>query len=141
MLPNVRNYYRLPFMVDELFGKEFNHCDHNYSGSVPAVNIVENNNEFVIEVAAPGMEKNDFKIELNRSLLTISSEKDEKKEVNDEKVLRREFTYSTFKRSFTLPQTVEPEKISATYKEGILLVTIPKKDESKEKLFRQIDIN
>jgi HSP20 family protein len=108
--------------------------------SAPSVNIVEEKDEFHIEVAAPGLEKKDFVVNLENNLLTISSEKESKNEENEGKVMRREFNYTSFKRSFTLPLTVDGEKISATHKDGILYITIPKREEAKVKPPRQIAV-
>ncbi|ELR72465.1 Small heat shock protein [Fulvivirga imtechensis AK7] len=110
---------------------------------MPAVNIKENKNEFEVEVAAPGMSKKDFKIELDNNTLTISYERKEDKEEKSEEgqYTRREFNYQAFRRSFTLPNTVESDKINAKYDEGILRLTIPKKEEAKQKASRVIDIS
>ncbi len=116
----------------------------NYSPTnttIPSVNIKEDTNGFEVEVAVPGFKKEDFKIELNNSLLTIKSEKKEEKECkNDECYTRREFSYQSFSRSFTLPVTVESDKINAQYDNGILKVILPKRDEHKPRPSRQIDI-
>jgi HSP20 family protein len=110
------------------------------STSTPAVNIAEGSDAYTIEVAAPGLAKNDFKVNLDHNVLTISSSKENKKEEKDGNYTRQEFSYSTFSRSFTLPESVENEKISASYKEGILYVSIPKKEEAKVKPAREIAI-
>ena len=107
--------------------------------STPAVNVRETDNEFHIEVAAPGMSKGDFNINVENNVLTISAEKEEKKE-SEEKYSRREFSYASFQRSFTLPNYVEAEKIGASYKDGVLDINIPKKDETKTKPSRRIEI-
>jgi len=86
------------------------------------------------------MDKKDFKVDVHNNLLTISSEVEMKNEVEDEKVMRREFSYSAFKRNFTLPESIESDKIKASYKEGILRVNVPKREEAKEKPARQIAI-
>ena len=86
------------------------------------------------------MEKKDFNVDIHNNVLTISSEKEMKNEVENEKIMRREFSYTSFKRSFTLPETTDSEKIKASYKEGILSISIPKKEEAKEKPARQISI-
>jgi len=92
------------------------------------VNIKESNDAFTVEVAAPGFDKSDFKLELNHDLLTISSEKQMENETKeDEQFTRREFSYQAFTRTFTLPNTVEEDKIKATYDNGILKISIPKK--------------
>lgn len=116
----------------------------NFSGinsSLPAVNVKENENEFLIEVAAPGMKKEDFKISLDNNLLTISSEKKEEKEEKNEKFNRREFAYHSFQRSFTIAQnSIDSSKITAKYEEGILNIVLPKRDEVKPKPLKEIKI-
>ena len=113
------------------------------NSTLPAVNVKENDNEFLIEVAAPGMSKNDFRIEYDNGQLTISSEhKDKKEEKEGEKVTRREFSYQSFQRSFTVSETaVDAEKIKANYKEGILFITLPKREEIKPKPAKEIKIS
>ena len=140
MLPMVRTNW--PSLVDEFFGNDLlSNVFDGYTGiNAPAVNIVEGKEDFRIEVAAPGLEKKDFKINLENNVLTISSESENKKEEKDGKYMRREFSYSSFKRSFSLPNTIESEKISATHKDGILFITIPKREEAKVKPARQIAI-
>jgi len=110
--------------------------------TIPSVNIKENENEFEVEMAAPGMTKDDFRIELNNSVLTISSEKQsENKSKEGENVTRREFSYQSFSRSFTLPVIVETDKITAKYENGLLRVNIPKKEEAKPKPLKQIKVS
>ena len=143
MLPSLRSTRTTwPGFVEEFFnGDLFPRFPEPESRSIPAVNITEGKEDFRIEVAAPGLDKEDFRITLENNILTISSEKQEKKEEADEKVMRREFSYSSFNRSFTLPSTINSEKIKAAHKDGILNVTIPKKDEAKEKPAREIKIS
>jgi HSP20 family protein len=110
--------------------------------TLPAVNIKENTDAFEVEMATPGMAKDDFKIELNNDLLTISSEKKNESEIKEgETYTRREYSYQSFSRSFNLPKTVDAEKISAKYENGILSITIPKKEEVKPKPVKQISIS
>ncbi|MFV0391590.1 MAG: Hsp20/alpha crystallin family protein [Paludibacteraceae bacterium] len=111
--------------------------------TLPSVNVKENDNEFSIDVAVPGFDKNDFKIEVNNDVLTISSEKQEESEARDEKVhySKREFSYQAFTRSFTLPDIADGDRVSAGYNNGILAVSIPKKEEAKPKAARTIEIN
>jgi len=93
-------------------------------------------------MAAPGMEKDDFKIELNNSVLSISSEKESKNETKEGKnITRREFSYQSFSRSFTLPAIVETDRITSKYENGILQVNIPKKEEAKPKPLKQIKVS
>jgi len=110
--------------------------------TIPSVNIKETDNEFEVDMAAPGMAKNDFKIELNNNVLTISSEKTAENQSNEGKnITRREFSYQSFSRSFSLPAIVETEKITAKYENGILHVIIPKKEEAKPKPMKQIKVS
>lgn len=109
--------------------------------SVPAVNITEQKEGFKIEVAVPGMEKKDFNLNLDHNILTISCEKKTDEEKKDEKYTRREFSFSSFQRSFTLPQSVDSEKIDASYKDGLLTIAISKKAESKKALLKDIKIS
>ena len=141
MLPRIYRSY--PKLWDHFFSTddlpEF--FENDSFKSVPAVNIMENNDAFTIEVAAPGLDKKDFKINLENNCLTISSEQENNIEEVDDKVRRREFQYSNFSRSFTLPESIESEKIKANHKDGILYVSIPKKEEAKVKPARQISIS
>lgn len=139
----LRRRTAFPGMVDEFFGKDLlsNFFDTQTGISMPSVNIIEGKNDFRIEVAAPGLEKKDFKINLENNVLTISSEKEVKNEQADDNYMRREFSYSSFQRSFALPNTVDAEKISANYKDGVLNLVIPKKEEAKEKPARTISIS
>jgi len=143
MLPMLRRGTAFPSMVDEFFGRDFlsNFFDYQTGISMPSVNIIEGKEDFKIEVAAPGLEKKDFKIDLNNNVLTISSEKEMKDEQTDKNYMRREFSYSSFQRSFALPNTVDAEKTNAAYKDGVLSITIPKKEEAKEKPARAIKIS
>jgi HSP20 family protein len=125
------------FLNGDLFPKFFD-LENRYS--IPAVNIIEGKDEFRIEVAAPGLNKEDFRIQLDNNVMTVSSEKEEKSEQNEEKVMRREFNYCSFRRSFSLPETVNTEKIKANHKDGILQIVIPKREEAKEKPAREIKI-
>jgi len=138
---------QLPVLFDDFINRDtVNWGLSNFSNSnttIPAVNIKETNESYQVEVAAPGMLKNDFKVELEGNLLTISSEKrDEKEEVEGEKYTRREFSYQAFQRSFTLPkEVVDVDKIQAKYKDGMLQLLIPKKEEAKQKAPRLIQIS
>lgn len=137
---------RLPSLFDHFFDNELmNWSNRNYSTTnttLPSVNIKEDEEAFHVEMAAPGLEKKDFKVELNNNVLTISSEKEEEHEENEgEQFTRREFSYQAFNRSFTLPETVESDKIKAKYDNGILKVDIPKKEEAKPKPPKKISIS
>lgn len=109
--------------------------------TIPSVNIKETENEFEVEMAAPGMEKDDFKLEIHNNVLTISSEKQtENKTEEGKNITRREFSYQSFSRSFTLPVIVDTDRISAKYENGILKVEIPKKEEARPKPMKQIKV-
>jgi len=131
-----------PSLNDDFLSNDFfpNIFDQTAGISMPAVNISEDSEHFKIEVAAPGLDKNDFKIEIKNNMLTISSEKEHQNEERNAKFMKREFNYCSFKRTFGLPQTANTESIEATYNNGILNVQIPKKEEAKEKPMRQIEI-
>jgi HSP20 family protein len=127
---------RLPSIFDD-FLKPWNDFFRPNEGwgtmmTVPAVNITENKDNYSLSLAIPGLKKNDFKIDVEGNILTISSEKQESKEEEDEQFTRREYSYSSFSRSFTLPNEVNKEKIDAAYEEGVLRLTLPKKDEAKK---------
>ena len=110
--------------------------------TIPSVNIKESENGFEVEMAAPGMNKEDFNLEIHNNVLTISSEKQTENKTEDGKnVTRREFSYQSFSRSFTMPVIVDTDKISAAYENGILRVNIPKKEEAKPKPMKQIKVS
>ena len=141
----VRFSNQLPSMFDRFFeGDLFDWSNHNFSmtnTTLPSVNIKENTGEFKVEVAAPGFDKDDFKLELNHDVLTISSEKQIENEAKEnEHYSKREFSYQSFTRSFTLPDSADSERIDASYDKGILHVSIPKREETKLKSSRMIEI-
>jgi len=141
----VRFTNQLPSVFDRFFeGDLFDWSNRHFSvtnTTLPSVNIKQNAEEFTVEVAAPGFEKADFKLEVHNDLLTISSEKKVENETKEgEQFTKREFSYLSFTRSFTLPQTVDGERIEANYDNGILRIVIPKKDEAKPKPARMIEI-
>jgi HSP20 family protein len=133
------------FFNDYLNRDWYDWSNQNFSltnTTIPSVNIKEMENEFVVDMAAPGMEKDDFSIELKNSLLTISSEKQTENHSGEENnVTRREFSYQSFSRSFSLPASVETDKITAKYENGILHVIIPKKEEARPKPLKQIKVS
>lgn len=141
MLPSITKRNQFSGLLDEFFGNWMNDIPGDFTPSVPAVNVAEEKDSYRIEVAAPGLDKKDFKIDLHNNMLTISSEKKEEKKDKDEDYVRREFNYSSFRRSFTIPESVDEDKIKATHKEGILTVVIPKKEEAIEKGPKQISIS
>ena len=142
-----RNRPSLPSLsswVDDLFetglGTGFL-SNFNTGMTLPAVNIKENKDEYFLEIAVPGMNKSDFNIDVDNKILSISSEKEEQAETKEENYTRREFGYSSFKRTFTLPDTVESDNIKAQYKNGILSVHLPKREEAKEKPAKRISVS
>jgi HSP20 family protein len=106
-----------------LWGREMN---------IPAVNITEQADDYMVSLAAPGLKKDDFNIDIEGNMLTISCEKEEKKEEKDKQYTRKEYNYSSFERSFTLPDEVNKEKIDARYEDGVLKLVLPKKEEAKK---------
>jgi len=146
LIKKTDNYWpSFPSLIDNFLSRDWmDWSNSNFSSTnttLPAVNVKENENEFKIEVAAPGLTKKDFNINLENNLLTISSEKEDSKSEEKENYSRREFSYQSFTRSFTLPENlVDGEKISARYEDGILKIEIPKREEAKPKPARTIKI-
>ncbi|MFC4871763.1 Hsp20/alpha crystallin family protein [Negadavirga shengliensis] len=127
------------FLTKDLFNFGWGAKNVSY---VPMVNIMETAEDFRIDFAVPGMNKNDFKIEMESQVLTISSDVPGGQNGNEEfSYVRREFNYQSFRRSFQLPETVEFEKIEAKYRNGMLSIFIPKKDEAKRKPVKAISIS
>ena len=127
-----------PSLINEFFNDDFGVNFLNRNHSVPSVNTIENDDSFEIDLAVPGMKKDDFSIELDNNVLIISSETSNN--VSNENLRLNEFNYSSFQRSFRIPESVELDKIKANYKNGILKVLLPKKKESITKPNRVIDI-
>ncbi|MDA0196133.1 MAG: Hsp20/alpha crystallin family protein [Bacteroidetes bacterium] len=142
-----RNYYNVPTLnrfFDDFFTKDLYWNGENASpklNSQPAVNVKETNQSFDLELAAPGLGKGDFNIEVNNDVLSISFEKKTENEVKEESYNVREFGYQSFKRSFTLPETVNADKIQAKYEQGVLSLTIPKKPENQPQPIKTIKIS
>jgi HSP20 family protein len=138
-----KNGGRTPTLFDDFF-KPWNSWFDNglwpRTLNVPAVNITENKDSYLVSLAVPGMRKEDFKIDVDGNMLTISSEKEETKEEPGKKFTRQEYNYSSFSRSFSLPEEINREKIEARYEDGILKVTLPHKDEAKKPLAKQISV-
>jgi HSP20 family protein len=108
--------------------------------SIPSVNIVENKNDYEVSLAAPGMKKDDFKIDIDANTLTISAEKEEKNEEKEERYTRKEYNYSSFSRSFSLPDWVNKDKVDASYENGLLKLILPKTEEAKRIASRHITV-
>jgi len=127
---------------NDFFSDDFFPATRRENGyTVPAVNVREEDGQFVLEVAAPGLKKEDFNLEVNDNLLTLSTQQEEKHEEQNEagQYTRREFRYQAFRRSFTLPETVDSEQISAKYEDGVLHVHLPKQ-EAEARPVRTIEI-
>lgn len=141
MLPSITRRSNWPFNVPSLFDDDFWPVFTTRSSSMPAVNIKEDEKKFTLELAVPGMDKKDLKIDINEDVLTISSETKDEKEENRDGYRRKEFSYSSFCRSFQIPENINQDKIEANYKDGILTVVLPKLEEEKNKITRQIKIS
>ena len=136
----VRNFApSFPALLANMFN-EVENVAPTHQQSFPAVNVLENENFFKIELAAPGLKKEAFKVNIHENTLTISTEKQAETEETVGKYTRKEFNFTSFKRSFTLPKSVDGEKIVATYIDGVLGLELPKKEEAKPKEPRSIAI-
>jgi len=142
----------LPSVVSELldtqslFSNEFGDWNRNFlnwgvSAGIPSVNVTESEGNFRIELAAPGLEKKDFKIEINENVLTISAEKEKQSTEEDIDYKRKEFSYSNFSRSFQLPANVFLDNVNAKYENGVLKLIIPKKETNSSKSRKEITIS
>lgn len=137
-LPTISSW--LDDMLNNSFGGEFM-SNFNTGLTLPAVNVQDKAEEYIVQMAVPGLKKSDFDINLDNDLLSISAEiESESNEENDD-FTRREFGYSSFRRTFSLPKTVEADKIKAKYEDGILNVILPKREEAKKKPAKQIKIS
>ncbi|KAA1247878.1 Hsp20/alpha crystallin family protein [Aquimarina sp. RZ0] len=140
----VKRTDRLPFILEDIFNTDWFGGTSSVSKiglNTPAVNIKETDDSFTIDLAAPGLTKEDFVIELDTNVLLISSEVSKEIKEERETYTRKEFGYSTFKRSFTLPDTVKTVDILASYDNGVLSVKLPKKEEAKVQPKRSIEIS
>ena len=141
VLPSLRNDLSDIFDVDRFFSRPFFESpilDGNRFSRMPATNIRESDDEYCVELAAPGMKKKDFQIELDNGVLEIQVEKEEQKEEDLREYTRREYDYSAFYRSFNLPDTVNAEKIKAEYEDGVLQIHLPKVPEARRKPVKEI---
>jgi len=135
---------RMPSLFDDFF-KPWNEWYDNsgFSGRVmnmPAVNISEQKDNYLVSLAVPGVKKEDLKIDVDGNMLTISSEKEVSNEEKDKKFTRREYSYSSFSRSFTLPEEINKEKIDARYEDGVLKISLPRKEEAKKPAAKNIAV-
>lgn len=141
-----QNFPTLSNQLDDIFN--FNRdlpsvftSNFNTGITLPKVNIKETADAFMVEMAVPGLKKSDFQIDLDNQVLSISTETKEESEHKEKNYTRREFGYSSFKRTFNLPESVNDEKINANYDNGILNILLPKKEEAKQKPARSIKIS
>jgi len=132
---------KMPALFSDMFDDDWFNLDNRWMANVPAANIKENKNEFVIELAAPGMSKKDLHIDVKDGALTISAEKKEETKKEEENYTRQEFNYQSFRRSFSLPDTVIADDIKAKYDDGVLRLTLPKKEEAKQKPAKSIQVS
>ncbi|WP_353720701.1 Hsp20/alpha crystallin family protein [Dyadobacter sp. 676] len=135
-----------PALFDDFWSRDlFNWNQNNFSSTsttIPAANIRETEDHFEVEMASPGMDKKDFNIRLDGNTLTISSTKESNQEDKQENYSRREFSYQSFQRTFVLPKdVVDEDNITAQYENGILRLTIPKREEAKQKGPKLIEIH
>ena len=134
----------LPSWFDDILGKGFTSeylSNFNTGMTLPAVNVIESNDEFILEMAVPGFKKSDFQVNIDNNILSISAEIDSENNQTAGNYTRREFGYSSFKRSFTLPEFIDESKIKAKYNEGILSIELPKKEEAKPKPPKTIKVS
>jgi HSP20 family protein len=142
----IRNNSFLPRLFDDFLMRDLHNWDQlnnaSRSTTLPSVNIVETPENFLVEMAVPGMKKQDFQLELDNEILKITSSKQEENELDqDHRYLRREFSYQSFERTFSLPKSVvDQSKIEAKYQDGILRLMIPKREEAKAQAPRKIII-
>jgi len=120
-------------MFDNVFRYDNRDDDDGFNAWTPAVDIAEHDEQYLVEVELPGVNKEDVKITLENNILTIRGEKKQEKETRKESYHRVERSYGSFQRSFTLPTTIKSDKIDAAYKDGILQITLPKAEEAKPK--------
>ena len=141
MLPTITRRNFRPFYMPSIFNDDIFPVLSNSTSSMPAVNIREDDKNYVLDLAVPGIDKKDLKIDINEDVLTISSETKTESEESKDGYKRKEFSYSEFCRSFYIPENVNREKIEANYKDGVLSVSLPKQEEEKNKITRKIEIS
>lgn len=136
MMPSRRNQYWLPSVFNDLFEDDFTRANMmNFNHSIPAVNIIENERDFVVELAAPGLSKDDFSVNVNHNdelVIEMHKSGETSQDKPQGKYLRREFAYGTFRQSFSLPENIDKKGISAKMENGVLTILIPKMDEQRK---------
>ena len=141
MLPTFTRRSFMPFYIPDFFEDSLLPVLSKGNSFKPAVNIREDDKNYVLDFAIPGIDKKDLKIDMNEDTLTISSETKNETEENKDDYRRKEFSYTSFSRSFNIPENVNREKIEANYKDGILTVSLPKQEVDKSKVQRKIEIS
>jgi len=136
-----RNDILFPSLMNEIFRPDWFGGTENFNTRVPAVNIKENEADYELELSVPGRAKEDFNIEVDDNVLTISTEKKSEETHSEKNYTRREFGYYSFKRAFTLPETIDEGKIEASYENGILKFLLPKREEALPKPKRHIELS
>ncbi len=130
------NKFPMGSLFSDFFGNDSldrNFFDLRWKDHIPAVNVKENDTSYLLEVASPGMEKEDFDISIDNNSLVISAEKSSNIEEKEDDYVRKEFSYNSFKRTFALPEFVKEDDIKANYEKGVLFITIPKMVEEEVK--------
>ena len=138
--PAARSPFGMYRELSEMFDNLFEESRREVTDYIPAVNIGEDRDNFFVEVSAPGYRKEDLTISVEDNMLTISAERKSEETTEDKKFSRREFSYGSFKRAFTLPETVDSDKIRSHYENGVLVIDLPKREEAKPKPPRKIEI-
>jgi HSP20 family protein len=140
--PKVKRFFETDAMFPG-FGQAFDNflkMDYNYGESTPSVNVTENEQAYNLEYLVPGFKKEEIKVALAQNVLTVNAEKKTESTEENKRYTRKEFSFSTFKRSFTLPENIDVEKMVAKHEHGILSITIPKKMEEKKENMKEIEI-
>ncbi|MEM5567008.1 Hsp20/alpha crystallin family protein [Psychroserpens sp. AS72] len=143
-LANTNSNVNFPSWLDDIFNRDLPSVfssNFNTGITLPKVNIKETADAFKVEMAVPGLKKSDFQLDLDNQVLSISAESKNEDEKNEDNYTRMEFGYSSFKRTFTLPESVNEDEINANYQDGILSILLPKKEEARQKPPRTIEIS
>ncbi len=135
-----KNNLVFPSLMNDIFKPDWFGGLENQTSAMPAVNIVENEANFELELFVPGRKREDFNVEVDEQVLTISSEVKQETETKEKSYTRKEYSYASFKRAFTLPDSINEDGIEASYKDGILKFVLPKKEEAMPKPKRLIEI-
>ena len=130
-----------PSLFDEFFARDFGIDLAPRTHQTPAVNITEKEDAFILELVAPGKEKKDFDVELDDDTLTISTTNEKESNEGSAQFTRREFDYASFQRSFRMPETIDTKNIKANYKNGLLLIALPKRKEAISEYKKRIEIS